>query len=238
MSVPVSTMQPIRQHNVFSRRRGSSPEVDRVMDFVRDGIAQGRLSPGQKLVEIDICTALGLKRGPVREGLRMLAGQGVLELIPNRGAWVRKLNREELSDMVQTLASLNAGALFQALRRNDEARLKAVLDPIVDRMQLAMAAQSYPALMREIAHYHSAVIDLSGNSYMAYLLEALHVYHYHRSMELELTVENWPLYVGTYQKAHAAVISKDFALAATIFEEHAQRLQATLAQDAIPTVFR
>ncbi len=208
------------------------------MEHVRESIAQGRLSPGQKLVEIDLCTTLDLKRGPVREGLRILAGQGVLELIPNRGAWVRKLDRKDLADMVQTLASLNAGALFQALRKNDSAQLKEVLDPIIDEMRLAQAARSYPALIREIAHYHSAIIDLSGNRYMTYLLEALHVYHYHRSMALELTVENWPLYLGAYEKAHAAVIRKDFTAAATLFEAHAERLLATLAQDATPAVFR
>ncbi|MEZ0170864.1 GntR family transcriptional regulator [Microvirga sp. TS319] len=208
------------------------------MEYVRAGIAQGRFSPGQKLVEIDICTVLDLKRGPVREGLRMLAGQGVLDLIPNRGAWVRKLDRKDLADMVQTLASLNAGALFQALRKNESARLKAVLDPIVAEMRLAQAARSYPALMREIACYHRAVIALSGNRYLTYLLEALHVYHYHRSMALELTVENWPLYVGTYERAHEAVIRKDFATAATIFEEHAERLQAVLGQDTTPAIFR
>ncbi|SCZ13901.1 DNA-binding transcriptional regulator, GntR family [Microvirga guangxiensis] len=218
--------------------KGSSRDVERVMEYVRDGIAQGHLAPGQKLIEADICTAVGLKRGPVREGLRMLAGQGVLELIPNRGAWVRKLDRKDLADMVQTLASLNAGALFQALRKNTKTHLKAVLDPIIAEMRLAQAARSYPALMREIARYHSAVIDLSGNRYMTYLLEALHVYHYHRSMALELTVENWTLYVGAYEQAHAAVIRKDFAAAATIFEEHAQRLQNVLAQDVTPAVFR
>ena len=208
------------------------------MDHVRAGIAQGRFAPGQKLVEIDLCTALGLKRGPVREGLRMMAGQGVLELIPNRGAWVRRLDRKDLADMVQTLSSLNAGALFQALRRNDEAHLKAALDPIMAEMRLAQAARSYPALLREIARYHRTIIDLSGNRYMMYLLEALHVYHYHHSMALELTVENWQLYVGTYGKAHEAVVRKDFAAAATFFEAHAERLQNALAQDATPAVFR
>jgi DNA-binding GntR family transcriptional regulator len=226
------------QQPTFTLPRGSSPEVERAMAYVREGIAQGRLPPGQKLIEIDLCSAMGLKRGPVREGLRILAGQGVLELIPNRGAWVRRLDRKDLADMVQTLASLNAGALFQALRKNTKAHLKAVLNPIVADMRLAQAARSYPALMREIARYHSAVIDLSGNRYMTYLLEALHVYHYHRSMALELTVENWSLYVGAYEKAHEAVVRKDFAAAATIFEAHAARLQAALAQDSIPAVFR
>lgn len=91
------------------------------MEHVRNGITQGRFSPGQKLVEIDLCTALGLKRGPMREGLRILAGQGVLELIPNRGVRVRRLDRKDLADMVQTLVGLIAGALFQALRKNDQA---------------------------------------------------------------------------------------------------------------------
>lgn len=207
------------------------------MEHVRDGIVQGRLSPGQKLVEADLCIALGLKRGPVREGLRMLAGQGVLELIPNRGAWVRKLTRNDLADMVQTLVSLHTGALFQALRKNDEARLKAVLDPIVAAMRRAMAARSYPALLREIGLYYAAIIDLSGNRYMTYLLDALQIYHYHRSMALEMTIENWPLYLGALEKAHEAIIRKDFVTAAAVFEEHAQRLQAVLAQDATPAVF-
>jgi hypothetical protein len=73
---------------------------------------------------------------------------------------------------------------------------------------------------------------------MTYLLEALHVYHYHRSMALELTIENWPLYLETFEPAHAAIVAKDFETAVGAFQAHAVRLQSALAQDSTPAVFR
>lgn len=219
----------------FSSLRGSSASVDKVIAYLKACVADGRLSPGQKLVEADICNSLDLKRGPVREGLRMLAGQGVLELIPNRGAWVRKLDRQALADMVQTLACLNAGALFSAIRKNDEQMLAAQLEPIMAAMRHAKAERDYLLLTEKIENYHRAVIDLSGNPYLTYLLESLHVYHYRRSMAAELKVENWDLYLSGYEEAHEAALARDFPKAVMAFEVHSQRLQAALARE--PAVF-
>lgn len=215
--------------------RGSSASVDQVIAYLKACIADGRLSPGQKLVEAEVCLALGLKRGPVREGLRMLAGQGVLELIPNRGAWVRNLDREALADMVQALSCLNAGALFGALRKCDAATLAANLEPIIAEMRKARAEQDYPRLGQEIGRYHQAIVDLSGNPYLTYLVDSLHVYLYRRSISAQLKIENWSLYLSGYEEAHQAILALDFSKAAMAFEAHSQRLQAALARE--PAVF-
>lgn len=81
---------------------------DRVAAYIAEGLIDGRLVPGQRLIEADIMKALGVSRGPVREGLTRLEGQGVVALTPHRGAHVRALSREEASDLMIVLEALTA----------------------------------------------------------------------------------------------------------------------------------
>ncbi|SCZ12543.1 hypothetical protein SAMN02927923_04348 [Microvirga guangxiensis] len=86
-------------------------EVDWVTRYVLEAITRGN-SLGKKLVEVGICIAAGLKGGPVREGLRMLAGPGVMELNPSCGIWVANPTARIALAWSSPLASLNTGARF------------------------------------------------------------------------------------------------------------------------------
>ena len=96
------------------RMRGAT--VDYVLQHVRDGIFQGHYAPGQRLIEADLTRELGISRGPLREALHRLAADKILEIVPNRGAIVRRLSMREMLELfsiriaLETLATREATA--------------------------------------------------------------------------------------------------------------------------------
>jgi Transcriptional regulators len=70
------------------------PVRQQVVDFLRDEILALRFTPGEKLVERRLCEMTGASRTALREGLRQLEAEGLIEIIPNRGPIVPKLNTE------------------------------------------------------------------------------------------------------------------------------------------------
>ena len=80
-------------------RRGDT--VDYVCVCIRQGVVDGRFVPGQRLIARDLTEEIGISRGAVREAFRRLAAEGMVDLIPNRGASVRRLSRRQVEDLFQ-----------------------------------------------------------------------------------------------------------------------------------------
>lgn len=72
---------------------------DAVHEQLLEDIIQGRFSPGQRLNETELSAAYGVSRGPIREAIRTLEGQGLLKVIPNRGAVVTRLSRADVEEI-------------------------------------------------------------------------------------------------------------------------------------------
>ena len=87
-------------------RRRSLHDV--VVDRLRDLIVEGVLGPGQRLNERLLCEQLGVSRTPLRESFKVLASEGLIEILPNRGATVAPLTIEELKEVADVLSGLEA----------------------------------------------------------------------------------------------------------------------------------
>lgn len=149
----------------------SSP--DQVVDAIKRGILLGRFVPGQRLIEADMTRDHGVSRGPVREALKRLAAEGVVELSRHRGAYIRLLTRREVLELLQVLeAVVGLGARLASLRMKKpehRARLKAAFDklndhgPSGDRVLQSMDRNGfYDAIFtiadnRELARIHPVV---------------------------------------------------------------------------------
>jgi DNA-binding GntR family transcriptional regulator len=81
---------------------------DTVVDHLRRFIVEGVLEPGRKLNERELCETLGISRTPLREALKVLAAEGLIEISPNRGASVSKMSEAELREMFELMSGLEA----------------------------------------------------------------------------------------------------------------------------------
>jgi DNA-binding GntR family transcriptional regulator len=81
---------------------------DTVVEHIRRFIVEGVLEPGKKLNERELCETLGISRTPLREALKVLAAEGLIEIWPNRGASVSKMSEAELRETFELMSGLEA----------------------------------------------------------------------------------------------------------------------------------
>jgi DNA-binding GntR family transcriptional regulator len=81
---------------------------DAAIDHLRTFIVEGLLAPGVKLNERELCERLGISRTPLREALKVLAAEGLVELLPNRGATVSQMSEVEIREMFELMSGLEA----------------------------------------------------------------------------------------------------------------------------------
>jgi len=118
--------------------------TDELVERLRDLIVEGEFQPGERLGEKALCERFGVSRTPLREALKILATEGLLELSPNRGARIAGLSAADLDELFPLLGALEALAGELAAARIDEAGIAEV------------RALHY----QMVAHYHRG--DLAG----------------------------------------------------------------------------
>ena len=146
-------------------QRSSSP--DKVADYVLDGIKSGRFVPGQRLIEADLSETLYTSRGPIREAFKRLAAEGVLTLIPHRGAYVRTLTRREVTEVLviqETLTGLAARLAAENIDIGDHRQQfnRSYQDLIADR-----SISDFHQLLDRRADFYATLVSISGNEELA-----------------------------------------------------------------------
>jgi len=139
--------------------------VDRVYASLRSGILDGTYPEGTRLGEVELAEALGVSRTPVREALRRLGSEGLVETLPNKGARVRTWSTRELDAIFDLRALLEGHAAALAAPRISDADL-AVMADLVERMEDATAgpgAPDYDLITDLNGRFHTAVVAAADN---------------------------------------------------------------------------
>jgi DNA-binding GntR family transcriptional regulator len=136
---------------------------DEVADRLRSLILSGQLEPRSRINELELCDQFGTSRTPLREAIKILSSEGLLELLPNRGARVAVLGMGEIDDMIHVVAGLEAVAAELACQRITEDEILAIAED-TDAMMEAWKARDdgrYFLLNRAI---HEAIMSASANA--------------------------------------------------------------------------
>jgi DNA-binding GntR family transcriptional regulator len=163
---PHPTGRSSSHHEDASETAGSA--VDRVVHFLRDAIRAGQFVPGQRLVEPDLIEMLEVGRSSLREALRRLEAEGVVEIQQFRGARVRQMSREDVLELNEIRAVLEGYAAASAAQRLDKAGRRALVDleREIDRGRSPMA-QTYSDYN---AHFHDLILRLGGHVHLPHFI--------------------------------------------------------------------
>jgi DNA-binding GntR family transcriptional regulator len=133
--------------------------VEALAQRLRDEIAEGKLLPGQAIPQEEISARFGVSRSPLREALRQLEAEGVIEYRANRGAVVASIDAESLRHVYAIRRMLEAGAIELALPQID-AKTVAKLR----KLDAALRAEKDPRAYVRLHHeFHSGIYDQAGN---------------------------------------------------------------------------
>ena len=100
---------------------------------LRRQILKGELKPGERLMEINLANRLGVSRTPVREAIRKLEHEGLVEMVPRRGAHVAEITRQELNDVLEIRRSLETLAISRVCGTLTEENLRNVEEVLAAR---------------------------------------------------------------------------------------------------------
>lgn len=145
------TLDPLADKASGGKRQ---PYADRLRLDLTNRILSGALLPGTRLDEQSLAAEYGVSRTPVREAMRQLAATGLVEARPHRGVVVATVTRQQLSEMIETLAELEAACAGLAAERMSEAA----------RHDLA-SAHSAMADTADIGQYHRMNLDFHARIY-------------------------------------------------------------------------
>jgi DNA-binding GntR family transcriptional regulator len=158
--IPSSPPAPA-EHKLLSRT---------VADWLAQRIISGEEPPGARLQEVKLAELAGVSRSPVREALRLLAAEGLVELVPRIGALVAEVSRDDVHELYacrMLLEPVAASLAVEAMRPEDVAPL----DAIRSRMEAAVAADDGHTFLAENVAYFRLLLTHCPNGTMRELVE-------------------------------------------------------------------
>jgi DNA-binding GntR family transcriptional regulator len=202
-----------------SRARGPAPSnVDLAVAAIRDAIVAGRLRPGERIKEIPLADALGFSRAPVRDALRLLERDGLVELVPNRGAIVPELRAVDVLEVYALRAALGTLALHKLMLSRSLAL--APLERQLARLVRAGERRRGRAAIDADLGYQTAVVAAAGLPRVAGEFERLTLQARIFLGALEIDV---PRVVAEVQALHEAIRAREVELAGRLWREKFER---------------
>lgn len=197
--------------------------VEYVVDRLRTGVLQGRYAPGQRLIEADLTQDLRVSRGPLREAFRRLSAEGLLEIVPNRGAMIRRLTLREMRELFQIRVGLETLAARLAadamVDLSTKARFEREIKPIWDSRPRAPGAD----YIDENHQFHDAVVAASGNNQLLNLTRQLRLPVLMYQLAGTLKVENIVASLSEHRAIANAILARDTNLAEKHVRDHLTR---------------
>ena len=201
--------------------------VDRVLDFVRDRILSGEYEPGARLRLQPLAEESGASLIPVREALRILEAERLVETIPNRGARVAGISRQDMEDLYAVRILLETHAVRESPPMTEEE--VAEFADILDRLKKASADGDDDLVLKLHREYHFGLYGRNPSRWLSTLIDLLWK-HTERYQRLSLLVRHDDA-DPEHREVLDALASGESDAAASALEAHLQTT-AKLVGDA------
>lgn len=203
---------------------------DEVVDRMRDLIRSGELEPRARINEGELTERFGISRTPLREAIKILATEGLLELLPNRGARVASLSQSEIEEMIEVIAGLEATAADLACRTITDEEIAGI-----ERDHQAMVAawkakeeSAYFGLNRAI---HEAIMAASRNATLGGLYASLSGRIQRSRYAVHQTAEQWERAVTEHERMIALLRARDGDSLAVVMRAHIRAKTPVIAEN-------
>jgi DNA-binding GntR family transcriptional regulator len=188
---------------------------------LRDLIVRGELRPNERLGERELCDRFGISRTPLREALKVLAAEGLVELLPHRGARVAGLSRDDVRHLFEVLASLESLSGELAAARITEEQL-AEVDALHAAMLEAYRRRDLRVYFKHNQAIHERIVAAAGNPILADVYHGLNVRVGRARYAANTSEERWSEAIREHEAMIGALRARDAAALATILREHLQ----------------
>ena len=205
------------------------PLHEEATDRLRDLIVQGRLAAGIRLNERLLTTQLGLSRTPLREAFKVLATEGLVELLPNRGAIVSQMDPVRLGESLAVMGALEALAGELACRNATDAQINEIR-ALHYEMLAYHARDDLGGYFKFNQAIHLKLVKYSGNAMLYNIYRQLNGNVRRARYMANLSKERWDAAVREHDEILSALGSRDVKRIKVLLSDHlAHKLASVLA---------
>ena len=198
-----------------------------VIDQLRDLIVQGELAPETKLNERVLAERLGTSRTPLREAIKFLASEGLVELLPNRGAVVARLEPEQVEATFNVIAALEGLAGELAAQNITDAELAEIRALQYD-MLASHARRDLPGYFSANMQIHARIMAAARNPVLAETFERLNTRVFATRYRSNLTTERWDQAVAEHADMLKLLEARNGPALRALLETHLHNKRRTL----------
>ncbi|KWI28494.1 GntR family transcriptional regulator [Burkholderia ubonensis] len=149
-----------------------APGPEAIAERIRTAILEHRLAPGAKLTEAQLCDVFGVKRGAIRQALALLATDRLVDLEPNRGAFVASPTLQDVHEVFEMRRIIELAVVERLATGPGAKRLKGVA-ALIDKERKAFERRDVPSWIRLSGEFHTALAALMGNATLSACLDGL-----------------------------------------------------------------
>jgi DNA-binding GntR family transcriptional regulator len=183
--------------------------VQSVVEGIIEGVMNGRYAPGQRLIAADLAEEFHVSRAPVREALHVLAGEGVVDLIQNRGAKIRRLSVQHLVDFLEYTETVCALGVRLATPKMHQPENRRDVIAAFQRIETAWGRRVSSEFVDSLYGYHIVVNRISGNHFVDFFYRRPYVKFFTYLLSDLVPGPNWDQYINNYRRIHETILDGD-----------------------------
>ncbi len=195
------------------------PLRDVVFNTLRRAILRGELKPGERLMEIQLANKLGVSRTPIREAIRKLELEGLVLMIPRKGAEVAEITEKNLRDVLEVRCALEELAVQLACDRIDKEMLKE-LHASAEHFRDILGSDDITVIAEADEAFHDVIFTATGNARLIQLLNNLREQMYRYRIEYLKKKECYPQLLEEHATIIRAIEEHDKDKATQITGQH------------------
>ena len=207
------------------------PLRDVVFNTLREAILRGELKPGERLMEIQLANKLGVSRTPIREAIRKLELEGLVLMIPRKGAEVAQITEKSLRDVLEVRRALENLAVQLACLRMSPQTL-ADLKAAAKAFEEILGGEDVTAVAEADVAFHDVIYMATDNQRLISLLNNLREQMYRYRVEYLKKKECHKQLLWEHQEIIRAIEAGEIDVATKITEQHIDN-QVEAVSDAL-----
>ncbi|SFN34460.1 GntR family transcriptional regulator [Variovorax sp. OV329] len=202
---------------------------DQVASRLRTMLIEGHIAPGAKLNERELCEQLRVSRTPLREAIKLLAAEGLVDLLPNRGAVAVKLTEADVINTFELLSALEALSGELAAQRISDEEL-AELRALHYEMLACFSRRDLSGYYRINARIHAAINDAAGNPVLTSTYRSINARVQSLRFRTNQNEAKWASAVAEHGRMIEALAAHDPVAMRQVLIEHLNRKRDTVLE--------
>lgn len=195
------------------------PLRDVVFNTLRQAILKGDMEPGERLMEITLANKLGVSRTPIREAIRKLELEGLVHMIPRKGAIVASISEKDMKDVLEVRITLEELAVKLAVKNMNDEDIEALIKA-GRNFENAVISRDIVEICEADVAFHDIIYNRTGNNRLIQMISNLREQMYRYRLEYIKDARTHSILISEHNDIIKCLKNKDVEAAKEAVREH------------------